>query len=231
MATPQIDYDAQLQGFLFQKFIQIIRDPARHREERLGMQMEFESFILSWGPRILPIVQRTVTSRLIDYEDLQLFEWFVEFVSSLGSEWLTEVNTATVALFWPSLPNSRVRRAVLELIAKTEWVTNSDRAAQNSEIVGFFRGAQPDPNSELSDRASEIAAVLSRLAACARPTQAMYQASITRFSLRVLSFCFRDANTPALNEDQVERVMRLFGRITNEQRRLFEELIRVTGDV
>ncbi len=229
MATPQIDYDAQLQGFLFRKYIQIIKDPARSWEERLGMQMEFESFILSCGPRILPILQRTVTTSVT--EDLRLFQWFVEFVSSLSSEWLMEINAATIASFWQSLPNSRDQRAVLELTAKTEWVINSDRAAQHSEIVRLFRDAQPDPNSELSEKASEITSVLCRLATCARPTQAMYQTSITRFSLRVLSFCFRDANTFALNDEQVARVMRLFANITNEQRRLFEELLRVTRDV
>jgi len=231
MATPQIDYDAQLHGFLLRQFVQVIKDTARNREERVGMQMEFESFILSWGARILPVLQRAVAFESSARDIPQLVGWFVDFVSPLGEEWLREVNVNRVAVFWPGLPHSRERRTLLELIAKAEWVANQDRAAQYSEIVRLFRDAQPDPNEELTDQAGEIAATLFRLAKCARLTEAMYQASITRYSLRVLSFCFKTPGALALNDEQAARVMQLFGNLTTEQRRLFEQLLLLTTDV
>jgi hypothetical protein len=113
-AAPQLDYDLTMQSFLLSKYSMLVGGAGPLSEEQLQWRMGLEAFLLSMGTGSLRTFQRVVRFTAEKPEGMAVLEWFVEFATGGGTEWLANVDIEILRLTGERAPafaagNARLR--------------------------------------------------------------------------------------------------------------------------
>ena len=191
-------------------------------------QLAFESFLLGHGPRILAPLQRGISVSAGDPAVVVIVAvWFMRFVSALGEDWLRTVSLGTLEGFWRQLPDSRARQAAIDLITRVESANDPHaNAAQGSLVVSLFREVHRRPLAQdLSEEGLLLLdSLFRRIRLTASSNLQKPQASVTRYTLRVLRYCFKPPDEK-FSPQELDRVVALAGELNDEMRqRVYSEL-------
>jgi hypothetical protein len=155
--------------------------------------MELEAMLLGLGPSSMGQIQRAFTFDALIGAAPANAAWFLEFVGSRDTNWLTRVDLLVLERFWRILRDARMRRMTVEVIAKVECNTRSEEAFL-SLIPSLFREdqSQTSGGSLRPDGALIFDVLMTRIKMTPPGTLNARATRLGNYCLRVLKYCFRN---------------------------------------
>lgn len=226
-AAPQPDLSAAaLESFLLTRYVEILQDEGRSAEERLEMQMALESFVLSYGKKMLTQISRPLAVA----DNFAAVSLYVGFASSLDAGWLEEVDTELLARIWRTYDDRMYRRRALELMVKKEWVSDpAGNSARDSRAVQLFQDLQGNHSvrEELHPDAKELLELLLRRANLTDPKTIRAGRSLGTYCLQIARFCFDETST-SISEENIRALLTICPELDETQSSAAADILRLT---
>jgi hypothetical protein len=226
-AVTEPDYRSYTNAFFFRAYLRSISNLRRPTEERVLAQMMLEDLLLSGPPKLFSVFQDGMDDEVLLGEP-GVADWFLTFAASLDPERLGAVNLSVVELFWRRIPNKRVRKKAVDVIAKHGVATDpSMDGTRGSTVVSLFREVQQQP-FELPlhpDAQLIIDTLFWRVKLMSVAILNTEAGRVGRYCLRLIRSCYLDEYM-SFAPEQLDRIVTAAGPIDQELRdRIYATLL------